>query len=281
MAVVPSDASPSSAALRAFGASGAMETLRGGSRPAYRVGALVLKQIHQTSLEHNDSRRVWDWLAPYLHGLDDNGFRLAKPVPLKDGSWQTSDGWTASTFVAGSPATAFDVPACIDAIRAFHVAARSVPHHPLLDQNESVFGTADRICWDGDTSDVVPEAQHTFAALRDLRHEIPTLDHQLIHGDLNLGNLLVEEGESPALIDVAPYWRPADFALALFANWAGPREGEADVLTLFGGVANFDQLLVRAALRMLLIMRDGTGWETSSERRAAEIVCTYANTARF
>jgi hypothetical protein len=44
-------------------------------------------------------------------------------------------------------------------------------------------------------------------------------------------------------IDFTPFWAPVDFALAMFANWVGPRQGDASVLRYFKDIAYFDQLL--------------------------------------
>ncbi len=51
---------------------------------------------------------------------------------------------------------------------------------------------------------------------------------------------------------MAPYWRPAGFALAVMAFWLLYDQPSQDVLHPFAHVEAFDQLLVRAALRMLL-----------------------------
>jgi len=50
------------------------------------------------------------------------------------------------------------------------------------------------------------------------------------------------------------------------------------VLTYFAHIPNFDQLLIRAAIRMLLVMAvidDLDEWETCSEKRAAELLLEY------
>jgi uncharacterized protein (TIGR02569 family) len=261
--------------LDAFGLAGPPRVMSGGTRPAYRVGDVVLKQLHQTSLENSHSLDLFSWLAPSLRDVTERGFRLAKPIPTKDGDWLAADGWTAWTYVEGGPATALDVPNCIDAIRALHAALRDVPPHPHLAANNTVFGRADRACWDARPVKVDPRIDSLLDALYRLRRPVVGLSDQLIHGDLNPGNILVAPGLPPAFIDVAPFWRPVEFALGMFANWIGPREGNPAILEHFRAVPAFDQMLVRAAIRMLLIMEDLGDWETSSERRAAEIVLAY------
>jgi Ser/Thr protein kinase RdoA (MazF antagonist) len=239
------------------------------------VGDVVLKRLHQTSLENSSSLEVFTWLAPELHRATERGFRVAKPIPTKRGDWLTLDGWTAWTYVEGRPASAIDVPGCIEAIRAFHEALRNVLEHPLLEANATVFGRADRACWDARPTRVDLRIEPLLDALYGLRHPVDGVSDQLIHGDLNPGNILVDPNLPPAFIDVAPFWRPVEFAVGMFANWIGPREGNAAVLNDFRNVTAFDQMLIRAAIRMLLIMEDLGDWEASSERRAAQIVLTY------
>ena len=258
-----------------FGVAGTPRVLPGGTRRVYRVGQAVFKRLHQTSLENSKSLRLHAWLAPCLQRVPENGFRLAKPIPTKNGAWLTPDCWTAWTYVDGQPATSADVPSCIDAIQALHAALRDVPNHALLEVNSTIFGQADRASWDVRPAQVDPRVEPLLDALYGLRRPVEGLTDQLIHGDLNPGNLLVAPGLPPGFIDVAPFWRPVEFALGMFANWIGPREGNATVLGAFRDVPSFDQMLIRAAIRMLLIMDDLSDWEASSERRAAEIVLDW------
>ena len=64
------------------------------------------------------------------------------------------------------------------------------------------------------------------------------------------------QGQPPGIIDMAPYWRPAGFALAVFAYWIGPWRNRPDLLARFAHVEQLDQLLIRAGIRMLLIMSE-------------------------
>jgi hypothetical protein len=184
----------------------------------------------------------------------------------------TDDGWTASTYMVGRHATAADVPACIEAVSALHAALAPVAKHPLLDENESVFGRADRACWGDCPPSVSPRLVPLVNALFAARQPLDGLRDQLVHGDLNPENILVAPGLPPATLDLAPIWGPPEFALALFANWIGPRRGDRSVLRHFATVPFFDQLLVRAAIRMLLVMTDDLAdFETSSEAQAARL----------
>jgi len=69
-------------------------------------------------------------------------------------------------------------------------------------------------------------------------------------------------------IDFTPYWAPVDFALAMFANWV--------VLKHLQSIKHFDQLIIRAAIRMLLIVSHLKGIDRcDTEIKAAELVLSY------
>jgi hypothetical protein len=64
----------------------------------------------------------------------------------------------------------------------------------------------------------------------------------------------------------------------MYANWVGPRQGDLSVLKYFQHMQAFDQMLLRASLRMLLVMHvhgDVADWETCSEKQAAELDINY------
>jgi predicted trehalose synthase len=121
---------------------------------------------------------------------------------------------------------------------------------------------------------IAPLADELYGRLQPL----PPLRCQLVHGDLNADNVLLAEGCSPAFIDFTPFWAPVGFAVAMFANWIGPRTGDATVLADFEDDPHFPQLLLRASIRMLLVvseLRRVEDWR--AERRAAELVLSYVD----
>lgn len=63
-----------------FRLEGPAERLPGGSRPAYRVGNVVVKQLHARSLETGHSLELAPWLAGELAQVEEKGFRLARPL---------------------------------------------------------------------------------------------------------------------------------------------------------------------------------------------------------
>jgi Ser/Thr protein kinase RdoA (MazF antagonist) len=107
---------------------------------------------------------------------------------------------------------------------------------------------------------------------------LPPMEWQLIHGDLSPENILIAPEKSPGFIDFTPFWAPVDFAIAIFANFIGPRKNDASVLPYFDDIPHFDQLLLRAAIRMLLVVSELGGVnECQTERRAAEIVLDFVS----
>jgi len=263
--------------LEQFGVRGEPTLLSGGSGPVFRVGDAVFKRLHSGSLEHDRSVDLAPWLAEVLASVPQVGFRIPRPLQTRSGLWLTDEGWTAWTHVQGRPATVNDVPDCLPSIVAFHRALRQVPRHPLLDRNDSVYGRADVACWGGELASVRAEVEPLVERLRALRRPVEGLDKQLIHGDLNPGNILVARGLPPAFVDLAPFWRPAEFALALFANWIGPRQRDASVLRHFAEVRHFNQLLIRAGIRMLLIMTRLDHFESRPEAGAAQMILEHVS----
>jgi len=267
------------AALREFELDQEPVLLPGGSTGNYRSGAWVLKKIRATSLENDHSLELAAWLAGLSAAVAQDGFRLPPPRQTGSGAWITPDGWVAGGFLPGQAAEARDIPACIAGIQAFHRALRGVPAHPAMQHNTTAWGFAHAACWGERPAALQPALAPLAGALYALRQPLETSPWQLIHGDLNPGNLLVAPGLPPAILDFSPFWGPPEFALAIFANFIGPRQRDASVLPLFAGIPGFTQLLVRAALRMLLVVAalDGLrGWEHSEEKWAAECVIAYA-----
>jgi hypothetical protein len=98
-----------SSVLEQFGLPDEPTPLPGGSRPVFRVGDLVLKQLRAGSLEHDRSLALAPWLFEVLASLPQVGFRLPRPVQTRDGRWLTEAGWSAWTYLDGRYATAQDL----------------------------------------------------------------------------------------------------------------------------------------------------------------------------
>lgn len=266
------------AILDQFNLKGNVQALPGGTRTAFKVGDVVLKQVHAESLENNHSPALAAWIAEFSATLPQTGFRIPRPVPTRQGEWITKNGWTAWTYLTGRHARPVDIKACIDAIRALHEALKGIPQHPLMVINSTPWGLAHRWCWGDKPEDIQPQLQPLVYRLYRIRTPLPALEMQLIHGDLSAENILVAPDLPPAILDLSPFWGTPDFALAIFANFIGPRQGDLSVLEYFKHIPHFDQLLVRAAIRMLLVMAvidHLQDWQTCPEKRAAEMIISY------
>ncbi|MFN8526350.1 MAG: phosphotransferase [Chloroflexota bacterium] len=248
----PNAPPPDPPTLAAFGLdAGAIPTpLPGGEGRTFLVDNTVLKLVH-------GERDVAAWAADLHANIRANGFRLSRPLRTVDGGWLTHDGWSAWTLLQGHHDVRGRFPECIAAITRYHEALRRYPYPTILDTIDNPWRRADRHAFGPRPATTHPALADQIDALYEMRRPITGLTNQLIHGDLNPGNLLLAlepppNGRPPGIIDIAPYWRPAGFALAVFAYWIGPWYGTADPLAHFQHVDQLDQLLIRAALRMLL-----------------------------
>jgi Ser/Thr protein kinase RdoA (MazF antagonist) len=270
--------------LYLFGLSGIPQPLTGGSTQTYRAGEAVLKQIKETSLENNHSPALAAWMAGWSADLPQHDFRLPRPLPTTGGAWISADGWTAMSYLPGRHSGAADAPACIAAIQALHRQVQAISRHPAMDDNTTAWGFAHRGCWGDPPAGVQPELRPLLDELYALRQPIETGPWQLIHADLNPDNLLVAPGLAPAVLDFSPFWAPADFALAIYANFLGPRRRDLSVLSAFAAVPHFNQLLLRASIRMLLVVSfcNGLeGWQDSEEKWAAEAVVSWLKAQKY
>jgi uncharacterized protein (TIGR02569 family) len=240
--------------------------LEGGEGRTYRVGEAVFRRVDDDYLVEAL------WLADLLNGVHEDGFRVARPRPSRDGAWLV-DGWTAGKFLDGHHDYRGHIPAAIDAILAFHTAVQLVPRPDFLELDDGPFARADRCAWGRPPDRIHPDLIEDVLRLYALRRPVKALRDQVIHGDLNPDNILFADGLEPGIIDIAPYWRPPEFALAVFAYWIGPWRDDVGVLGHFADLEEFDQMLVRAALRMLLIMSEfGVVKDFERYRRATDLV---------
>ncbi|MCI1019464.1 hypothetical protein HWD99_12585 [Microbacterium sp. C5A9] len=96
---------------------------------------------------------------------------------------------------------------------------------------------------------------------------------QIIHGDL-LGNVMFEWGQPPAIIDWAPYCRPAGFADAIVLADATCWHGLApsDMLRLADERAEGRQHIVRALVFRIATFELLGIWDAEMESRHAPAV---------
>lgn len=234
-------ATPPQAVLDAFGVTETPYLLPGGQGITYRAGNIILKPIARVA-EAN-------WLAELFSSIPEAGFRVARPVRSHDGGWLV-DGWSASRFVEGAEVRGRWSDK-IAVSRSFHRALSEYvkPQHIATAQHP--WAIADRFAWG---EEEVTYHQRLTPALHRLLALIQPvlLPNQLIHGDMT-GNILFYEPLAPAIIDLAPYWRPAAFATAIIVVDSLLWEGADDsIVEAFANTVEHYQLLVRATIRRIM-----------------------------
>ena len=258
------------AVARAFGVERSAVLLPGGEGRAYRAGDVVLRR------EADEAGAAWT--AELFASLAADGFRVARPLLTQEGGWIAPGGWSAWTFLEGRAATRDDLARVVPAVDAFHAALAGVPYGEGLRLGDHAFGRADLGAW----AEQIPSVSESriatlLARLAEVRRPVHGLRDQLIHGDLNPDNILVAPGLPPAIIDIAPYWRPTGFAHAVAAFWFGPYRADRSVLSSFAHIPQFGQLLVRAATRMLLVKAELRAFDDlACYEPAIAIICDNA-----
>jgi uncharacterized protein (TIGR02569 family) len=262
------------AVLAAFGVPGAVPVpLLGGQGTTWRAGDIVLKPAGAP----HEAR----WVADLYSRLSGPGFRVPRPVRAAAGDWVAegwvAEGWVAWQWVPGDPAGWSGVsprwPELIAVSRAFLAALAGIPAPSWLGRDGTPWTVADQVAWgERDPGTVLEASTLLEPAGEQLRGQVRSLlaalrpvdlPAQLVHGDL-AGNVLFADGEPPAVIDFAPYWRPAGLAIAVAAVdallWS---RAHPAILGQLAGEPELDQLLARALVYRLvteIIARDdGTG----------------------
>jgi hypothetical protein len=159
------------------------------------------------------------WQAEVFSSIEQVGFRVAQPLPT------VIDGWAAFQYLAGDhrPGLWREI---IRVGERFHAALAGLPRpDAILDARTDAWAVGDRVAW-GEAP--FPELDDVLAAFDPV--DAPS---QLIHGDLT-GNVLFHDTLPPAILDFAPYWRPAEFASAIVVadavNWEGASDDLAHVV---------------------------------------------------
>ena len=252
--------SPLAAAIRSFGVSGETTKLTGGQGGAVRIGDVVLKPCEQPG--------EWAGLAPILAALRPSGYRIARPIFTEDGAC-VSFGWMATQYVHGEPGYATNELQALGALKRFHTDMRIAYGKsvcpPWLGKAHTIWSTVDRIAWGED--ELQPElagwdAAREFEAIVGLLEPVDELDSQITHGDPGGDNILFAPGADPAIIDVSPYWRPAEYGTAMMlADGVAWENSDPSSLELARQEPFIGQMLIRAVLFRLSVaaLTRGTG----------------------
>ncbi len=240
---------PTKRVLQSFGIENAATPLSGGMHLVYRAGPIVLKRIDQDETIAQGTEEI-AWVASVLNLLRSERFRVPHVLVAASGDWIV-EGWYAQEWVEGERDTSSSRwPKLIAFCKVFHEALKEIPRPPFLDRRTDPWSAADHIAWGELPPVCYPELQIPVEKLLTLLRPI-ALASQLIHGDFT-GNVLFAEHLPPAVIDFSPYWRPAEFALAVVVVdalvWGG---ADASILDMVNDVRDIAQMLVRAELRRL------------------------------
>lgn len=246
---------PSPEALAAFGLREALLPFRlpGGQGVAWRAGDVVLKPTADI--------QEAEWSGSVLSRLREVGFRVSRPIRSSVGTW-TAAGWSAWSWVEGRHDFSDRWSDVLTAGAAFHAALRDVERPSFLDVREGVWSVGDLAAW-GDDSPIVIHDEFGPALEELLALRSPSrLPSQVIHGDLT-GNVLFADPAAPAIIDFVPYWRPADFALAIVvADAVAWHHAAPELARALPSAEDPRSMLARAAIYRLI----------TSDRAAAEFL---------
>lgn len=251
---------PGPEVLRAFAVGGEpLGRLTGGRGLTWRAGDVVLRP--------HDGAAESDWRSGVLATLGHtSGFRTPRPVATRAGGWR-ADGWEAWEWLPG----AADETRVEDVVRtgaAFHRAVAHLERPAFLDAADDAWSRADRIAWGEAPLPRDPTLERLGAAFRAV-----SSPSQLVHGDL-LGNVLFAAGRTPAVIDWAPYWRPAGLGAAIAAVdavcWHGVPLDRLDALG--DGAAEWSQLLVRALTFRIATLHLLGAWDAGTADRHRPVV---------
>lgn len=233
--------------LAAFGvAAEDVVHLDGGQGSSVRAGALVLKP-------YADDLEV-TWFAGLASRVLPDGFCLPAPVAALDGRW-TVDGWAAVEHVPGVADPEGRWQQVVEAGRAFHAAVSGEAEPGHLAARSHRWAIADRVAWGEQDVLVGTLSRPLLDRLERLRGPVD-LPSQLVHGDLS-GNVLLDDGATPAIIDVSPYWRPAAYADAVVVVdallwWEAPASLVDEIAPRDLDDRDWQQLLVRATVFRLV-----------------------------
>jgi uncharacterized protein (TIGR02569 family) len=164
----------------------------------------------------------------------------------------------------------------VKAGNAFHQAISALTRPAFIDTSDDPWARADRIAWE--EAPLPADAMLERLAAQFAPVESPS---QLIHGDL-LGNVLFGEGETPTIIDWAPYWRPAGLGAAIAVVdavcWHG---APTELLRAVGqDIEEWEQLLVRALAFRMTTLHLLDAWSSSLADRHAPVVDAVVALAR-
>lgn len=239
----------------AFGATGEPVLLAGGQERTWLVGDLVVKPVDHL-VEHA-------WVSEVFAGWSDARVRVPEPARARTGSWSYA-GWAAHRWAEGATASMATDADVIRAVSdAFHEAVAALAPPEFITGRDDPWSHGDRVAWEGATPLGHPPTLRQIDALRAVYAPV-VAPVQVVHGDIG-GNVLLEPGLPPAVIDWPPYARPVGFALAVAVVDAVRWEGvPLSFVDAWADLDDWNQLVARALVYR--IATAGVGQTTGTSR---------------
>ena len=229
--------------LRAFAVQSSPAPLAGGQGTSWRAGTIVFKPV--------DDPLRGEGLAALVLGLDEDGFRIARPVAASDGRFVVS-GWSAWHWVEGCHAED-RWPEVVDLSQRLERVLAGHPRPAFLNRLDDPWVRAGGVAF-GQASVAPYSHRPDVAALLSFLRPLTATDHQLIHHDL-AGNVIFNDPGPPTVIDFTPGWRPVGYQTAVVVAdaflWHDADAALADQAAAL--VDDFDQFFVQALLFRLVV----------------------------
>lgn len=238
-----------------------LKALPGGSLVCYLAGNDIVLRPSEDGVESEQIAQILIKLAQVMS--PGAPYRISRPIPVAgDPTRYVSHGWTALSFLSGSPRDEVDWDETLRTCRAFHrdIGEINIGKPEFLNRRMNRFREADLVAWDEKRLDELPSVKHVNvlsrisqplrqlgALKRDFTGDMPS---QLVHGDIGGNMLFAQDGrQPPGIIDMTFYWRPAGYGAAIVVAdgllWHGEGEG---LVRMYGTDADSIQVLVRALL---------------------------------
>jgi uncharacterized protein (TIGR02569 family) len=190
------------------------------------------------------------WSAGVLDTLRVEGLRIARPVRSSDGRWVVG-GWAACRFVPGSLEPRYD--AVVAVAQRLHAATATLPRPRLLNDRDDLVASSAAGAF-GERRLALDPAMggEMYAQLAEHRKPV-RLVPQVVHPEL-FGSVLFDDDAVPALVEMVPCWRPAEWAAAVIVvdalAWGG---GDPGLVHRWAHLDEWPQVLLRAMLHRLAL----------------------------
>jgi uncharacterized protein (TIGR02569 family) len=209
------------------------------------------------------------WSAAVLDGLQVEGVRIARPLRSSDGRWAVG-GWAACRFIPGFVEPRYDE--VVEASVRLHAATASVSRPRLLDDRDDLVTRSAAGAFGERRLQLDPATGgELYTRLAEFRKPVQ-LPPQLVHPEL-FGAVLFDEYGVPAVIDLVPCWRPAQWAAAVIVvdalAWGGADE---ELPQRWTHLDEWPQMLLRGLLHRVALHAqhpDGSPQTLAGLQRAA------------